>query len=55
MIYDNFKVQFQSAIFALKALEEIDSKKYEQGLVESGITNIYRYAIAISSKECSVK
>ena len=40
---------------ALKALEQINSKKYEQELVESGITNIYRYAIAISSKECSVK
>ena len=40
---------------ALKALEQINSKKYEQELVESGITNIYRYAIAIGSKECSVK
>ena len=40
---------------ALKALEQINSKKYEEELKDSGITNIYRYAIAISSKECSVK
>ncbi len=39
----------------LKALEQINSKKYEEELKDSGITNIYRYAIAISSKECSVK
>ena len=36
-------------------LEQINSKKYEEELKDSGITNIYRYAIAISSKECSVK
>ena len=40
---------------ALKALEQINSKKYEEELKDSGITNIYRYAIAINSKECSVK
>ena len=40
---------------ALKALEQINSKKYEEELKDSGITNIYRYAIAIGSKECSVK
>ncbi len=40
---------------ALKALEQINSKKYEEELKNSGITNIYRYAIAINSKECSVK
>ena len=40
---------------SLKALEQINSKKYEEELKDSGITNIYRYAIAISSKECSVK
>ena len=39
----------------LKALEQINSKKYEEELKDSGITNIYKYAIAISSKECSVK
>ena len=39
----------------LKALEQINSKKYEEELKDSGITNIYKYAIAISPKECSVK
>ena len=40
---------------ALKALEQINSKKYKQELIDANVDKIYEYAIAIGSKECSVK
>ena len=40
---------------ALKALEQINSKKYKQELMDSNVDKIYEYAIAIGRKECSVK
>ena len=40
---------------ALKALEQINSKKYKQELIDSKVEKIYEYAIAIGRKECSVK
>ena len=40
---------------ALKALEQINSKKYKQELIDSNVDKIYEYAIAIGRKECSVK
>ncbi len=40
---------------ALKALEQINSKKYKQELIDSKVDKIYEYAIAIGRKECSVK
>ena len=40
---------------ALKALEQINSKKYKQELIDSKVDKIYEYAIAIGKKECSVK
>ena len=40
---------------AYKALEQINSKKYKQELIDSNVDNIYEYAIAIGRKECSVK
>ena len=40
---------------ALKALQQINSKKYEQELIDSNVKNIYKYGICINDKECSVK
>ena len=40
---------------ALKALEQINSKKYKQELIDSNVEKIYEYAIAIGRKACSVK
>lgn len=40
---------------ALKALEQINSKKYKQELIDSKVDKIYEYAIVIGRKECSVK
>ena len=40
---------------ALKALEQINSKKYKQELIDSKVEKIYEYAICFGKKECSVK
>ncbi len=40
---------------ALKALEQINSKKYKQELIDSKVDKIYEYAICFGKKECSVK
>ena len=40
---------------ALKALEQINSKKYKQELIDSKVEKIYEYAICFEKKECSVK
>lgn len=40
---------------ALKALEQINSKKYKQELIDSKVEKIYEYVICFGKKECSVK
>ena len=35
---------------SLKALEQINSKKYKQELIDSNVDKIYEYAIAIGKK-----
>ena len=40
---------------ALKALEQINSKKYKQELIDSKVEKIYEYAICFGKKECRKK